>query len=304
MYDTTNLGLHSQGFSSSQFDLIGSILSNAEIKSDAKTSEFKSIEGNILGLRARMTEREFYLCGSICKAHLNNNLETLTRADTKEFFEKISDMLHLPIYKAKVTRLDIAHNLQMNHEIENYFPFLGECNYLIRLPQPNCLYYKNGLRMIAFYDKIAESKSSRCIIPNDFRNINLLRYELRFLKKLANQLNVAVVLAEDLYDEHFYKSLNERWLFEYQKIKKNNLLTPKTKAMTSKDANDYLLASLIEQQGQSNILNQITLWKGLFNNEREFYRFREKILKMKDLTQPSELLAELDSKIYQQAITF
>ena len=74
--------------------------------------------------------------------------------------------------------------------------------------------------------------------------------------------------------------------------------------MTSKEGKEYLLATLIQMQGQSSIINCMSTWKAHFKNEREFYRFMANIKSMKDMIEPSELIDELNTKIRNQAIIY
>jgi len=58
---------------------------------------------------------------SLCKWYLGNNFETLQRKDVQHAIEKLSDTLHLPIDKAKVTRFDVAQNFIMKYQISPFF---------------------------------------------------------------------------------------------------------------------------------------------------------------------------------------
>ena len=53
--------------------------------------------------------------GSLCKWYLGDNLQTMNRKDTKMAIEKLSDLLHIPMNKAMVTRIDVSQNFIMKH---------------------------------------------------------------------------------------------------------------------------------------------------------------------------------------------
>ena len=53
---------------------------------------------------------------SLCKWFLGDNFQGLTRGDTMRAIEKLSDLLLLPMDRAMVSRIDVAHNFIMSHE--------------------------------------------------------------------------------------------------------------------------------------------------------------------------------------------
>lgn len=304
MYDTIKLWLPIDNLSSSHFNQIAERFNSPQIKTDYFTGEIKSVHGKVLGMDSIVSHGGLYLNGSICKSYLKDNFQTLTRQDTARAIEQISDTLLLPISKANVFRLDIAQNFFMEHQVENYYSFLGECCHFKRLVQPKSIYYQNGLRTMLFYNKVEESKSKGLVVPIDWKNKHVLRYELRFTKRLTKQFNVASLLAKDLYENAFYNITIKKWLTEYNKIRKIKLLKPDAFNMTSKEGKEYLLATLIQMQGQSLVINCMNTWKEHFKNEREFYRFMANIKSIKDMTEPSELIDELNTKIRNQAIIY
>ena len=168
--------------------------------------------------------------GSLCKWYLGNNFQTLGRNDTQQAIEKLSDTLHLPIYKAIVTRLDIATNIFMEHPVQVYYNHLGELNYCKRVPVINgsdgtegLYYFKNNKSgLLVFYNKIKEQKSKRQPIPELYQNRHVLRYEQRYTGQLSKIFNVEHVTAEMLYNEKFYIDIIKGWGDNYKAIKKIN----------------------------------------------------------------------------------
>ncbi len=100
----------------------------------------------------------------MCKYYFVTNLLTLRIEDTKRTIEKLSDSLHLPFHLANVTRIDFGTNLIMEHELEIYFPYLGQLRYYKKLEHDNGLYLRNSKRELVFYDKTKEQKRkiSKC----------------------------------------------------------------------------------------------------------------------------------------------
>ena len=101
------------------------------------------ITGDLNGLKISLNTNQIKVKdGSLCKWFLGDNFKTMGRSDTQKAIEKLSDILHLPMGRATVTRLDVAQNFITMHSPEVYFNHLGELRYTARLLQPNGLYYK------------------------------------------------------------------------------------------------------------------------------------------------------------------
>jgi hypothetical protein len=264
----------------------------------------KYISGYTLGMKAIVLPIGLSLTGSLCKSYMNNNFQTLTRQCTQRAIEQLSDIIHISLNGAKVSRVDIGQNIIVNEAPEKYYYFLGNSKHFERLEQPHSITYQQGLRTKLFYNKVEEAKSKKLLLPVMFENRHVLRYELRFMSRLPKQFNKAIVIAQDLYNEAFYIDMLQRWIGEYSIIHKNKLLTPKTETMTSKQATDYFLAILIELQGQNNALEVASHLKDRFPSPREFKRFKAKINSLKDLTQESDLIKELGTKINRVAESF
>lgn len=257
------------------------------------------ITGGIQNLNISLNNQFVSINGSLAKWFNGNNIEPLTRQDTQRAIEKLSDFLHLPVKDSKVTRLDFASTLLMNEKPALYFPYLSESQHFKRHTQGTTLYFKNGNREKCFYDKFLECKANKTPLLG-LENTNLLRFELRYMKRLDKAFNVPELKGSTLYEEVFYKDLVERWVTEYRSISKNKLFIPSMKNLTNKNANNVMLALLMEKSGQNEVLELAENWKGYFSNDREFYRFKAKLKNMKALTEPSPLITELDSKILQE----
>jgi hypothetical protein len=253
--------------------------------------------GHTLGMKTSVSSNGLSLTGSLCKSYLNDNFQTLTRQCTQRAIEQLSDLIHISLNGARVSRVDIGYNLLMNEAPENYYYFLRGSKHYARLTQPHSITYQQGLRTKLFYNKVEEAKSKKQKLPEIFENRHVLRYELRFMSRLPKQFNKAIITAQDLYNEAFYIDMLQRWFDEYNTIQKNKLLTPKTEIMTNKEGTDYFLAMLIEVQGQNNALEMANHLKDRFTNPREFKRFKAKINGLKDFTQESDLIKELSTKI-------
>ena len=241
---------------------------------------------------------------SFCKWILGNNFKTLTRGDIQQGIEKLSDILHLPMERAKVTRLDVGQNIVTKAPTDVYLRHLGALKWTKRLPQSTGLYYTGVNYQLAFYDKLREQRRAGDVIPELYKGRNVLRYELRFLHRLTNLLNVLEVTGGLLYDEAFYISLFQQWRGYYRNIQKIGDIELNFEAMTTKrDLYKAGLLALVEQRGgQLEVIAQINeAMKRGDLSKKQAYDLRETVneaCKVRGgLVKTNDTIKELDKKI-------
>lgn len=242
--------------------------------------------------------------GSLCKWYLGDNYQTMGRKDTQKAFEKLSDTLHLPMDKATITRLDVAHNFIVRYPIDVYFNHLGVLKNAARLIEPYSLYYRKCGMRLAFYDKNREQKANREPIPDLYNGRNVLRYEQRYTQRVASQLNVFEVTGKDLYDEAFYMSVLSLWWDSYKNIQKINDVSLNFQAMkTKRDLYRMGVLSLIGLVGgQLALLDQIAeaQKKGELTAKQalDLRRAVQDACKEREgLSVPNDAIQELDKKV-------
>jgi len=262
------------------------------------------ITGNLSGFRISVSQNGVSLKdGSLCKYYLGDNFQTLGRGDTKKAIEKLSDILHLPINKATITRIDVAQNYIVKHPTSVYFNHLGNCVHNKRLEQPDGLYYTNSRGLLVFYDKLKEQKAKGQKIPELYCNKNTLRYEMRHKARLKDTFKVERVTAEMLYNETFYRNIIDKWHKAYKDIQKINDISLNFEAMkTKKELYLMGLVSLIDKQGgEMAIKQQINeaFKKGTLSRKQKFDLFNaiSEASKVSIATIQSDVIQELDKKI-------
>jgi len=239
---------------------------------------------------------------SLCKYYLGDNFKTLTRGDTKRAIEKICDILHLPFHLANVTRIDVAKNLIMKFDEKIYYPYLGEAQFYNRLEQNNGLYYNNQLRQLLFYGKEFEQILKKQPIPELYKGRNVLRFEMRFRKRLREQFNKPEITAGLLYDETFYGYLINRWKDEYFSIQKiNSKLNSMKPTGSKKELIENLALYTIIELGQPKVLNLIKEWQetGLISKKQAFDQrsFIKQLSKTPIDEKGNDLINELNQKV-------
>ncbi|MCX6155447.1 MAG: hypothetical protein NT007_14935 [Candidatus Kapabacteria bacterium] len=242
---------------------------------------------------------------SLPKYFFGNNFDTMTRINVKDAFERISDTISLPLDKARITRIDVAHNMAMKYIPTIYLPNLGTCRHYERLPNESSLYYRNKKRQLIFYDKNQEAKDKKFPIPILYQNSNYLRYEIRFEHRINKQLGKNEITVGNLYEENFYNKLNHVWFDNYEniyKIKKINLDYTMVKTTKQRLAH-ALLKDIQSGGGLVEELNRITqAQKQGILKPYEACRLRKlasDACKNTLFTTENELITELDSQIKQ-----
>lgn len=261
------------------------------------------VTGNAGNLRVGISERGISITGSLAKFYLSTNLHTFTRSDTIRAFEMMADTLHLPIHKAKITRVDIGHNIITDYKPELYYPYLGQSARYIRSTFDKTLYYQNGQRTKKAYNKIAESMKSKVSIPDLYAGKNVLRFEVSYTAKLPKQFNQALITPDTLIDERFYIEMYDRWYNEYEAIDKVGLFNMDTsKINTPKDYLEQFLATCILEKGLDNVLNHIEVMREqkVYKQPEYYSTLKRKIKKMvrnSNKAEQPELIQELNKKM-------
>lgn len=242
--------------------------------------------------------------GSFCKWLLGNNLQTMGCNDVKIGLEKLSDILHLPMSKAIVSRIDIAQNIMLKYPIEEYLSHFGYCGNIKPSEQPNGVYYHQKNLSFCLYEKIKEQKDAKNIIPELFQKQNCMRMELRLKKRLAAILKRGSITGALLYDEAFYFEMVNLWDNYYKSIQKINDVQMNFKTM--KTVTDFRRNSLLDwierNGGQTAAINQVK--NAQKRNEltaKQAYDLKKEIETIYNIgngfTCQSEAIIELDRKV-------
>lgn len=223
MYDTITMRLDTtDGVGRGYIDRFPQIVGEDNCTVEVKAGSLIRIKADIDGLNMAVTPFDVRVCiGSLGKWVLGDNVQTLSRGDTAKAMEKLSDMMHLPMNQARVTRFDIGKNIPTKHGFEVYVGHFGEMGRYKRGYVNNTLYYETGTTKVCVYDKLRQVKDDGGEIPELYRDCNLLRFEVRYFKRLP-KIFKQDVMGETLTDEDFYIDVGKRWLKAYRQIHKIN----------------------------------------------------------------------------------
>jgi len=307
MYDKVKLWVNRFDIGE-QYPNIVNLLDTAKEQTDLNTGEVK-VFGYLEGLRLNLYQSGLSIEGSLPKFLYQSNIYTLNRQTTPQAFEKIGDKLHFNIKDAKVLSLEFGTNFIMKYPVYRYLERLGD---MPRLERSNytasSLYYKPKTKaqqkVFSFYDKIAEAKASKMIVPNGLEDANLLRYEMRLKGRLPTLFKAKEVTASTLSEELFYYSAIKLYQVHYNSISKKNILTfdNMSKIKTVKDAQEVLMALLINQSDQEQIKAYFDALKEakVFDDRKNYTRLKNKIKEISNkagFVVSDDLIKELDNEI-------
>lgn len=250
--------------------------------------------------------------GSLSKFYLGNNLQQMTRKDTQMAFEKLSDTLHIPAGKAKVTKYHFARNIITDHPAQMYLDYFGPCLKYQKYPQPHGIYYKlkSSKNELCVYDKIKETKDRRESIPELYQNKHVIRLEDRANTNPARYLKCSTLTGADLYDENIYTRIFKEWYYKFSNIQFLNDMQIDFSKITTKEqlkkAGIIVLINsfggpeqLLKNLNEARLKNEIT--------RKQKGDLRKLIIeqsKDKLHTKVPELIIELQEKIKQSARYF
>lgn len=303
MYDNLHMRLATVGADTST---VVSRLSNAKQNIDIETGEVRSF-GYLNNLRVSVYESGLYIVGSLAKYFNGGNIYTLNRKTTEQAMQKLSDELGLDISTAKVTYLEFGDSFIMEHKVEEYLKRLSAMPRMARNQQEYSLYFQcRGMeqpKSAVFYDKRLELLKKKEPLPDGFKSLNLLRYEIRFKNRLPQQIGWPEVTASTLSDREFYRKMLNHYQQIYFSISKRKTLKPSAlrDIRNPKDAFDCLVGMLISQADPKQIEDFIgDLSTGTNLDRVQLYRLGkmvERVSTKGKLMEQDTLISELDNHI-------
>lgn len=197
--------------------------------------------GNIFNFKVNANHEYLVLKGSLAKYHNGNNFTDFYRKDIETAFKSLQDELGFSLSNAIVQRIDFGCCLIMNYPINCYLEsLLTPKRHHKQIFDSSYLNFFNSNKAITFYDKFDSNLSQlsksgleieKDLVQNQFGKF-VLRYEIRYLKKVAKQLNENEIRVPLLYDSNFYNKLCDRWILEFENIPKQKVNRVNVKSIT------------------------------------------------------------------------
>lgn len=258
------------------------------------------------GQKVIISDNSVSFQGSITKYYNNTNLIDLKPIEISYAIEKLSDELHLPIEKSKVTKLHIGLNIETNYSADVYFPALGNKPRFERHKQNSSIYYSNLMNALTIYDKIRECKSHKFSIPIDYKMKHITRTELR-LKSLSKYFKMNSVFLSDLTNRDFQTNAINALIKEYESIHKINISDMNIKEIkTPNHFIQFCASQYILSQGPESIkaLTKQLKQRKAFKNKESYSRLNSNINKLstnKNHNNDTILINEINSKLTEKA---
>ena len=269
---------------------------------ESKSDDQIFFSGDLGNLKVRFSKNTLSVENSICRWYLGDNLKTLTRKSIGLANEKLSDILHVNMQDAEVIRLDVGHNYPMKYKPKAYFDSLGQLPRYNRLEQPNGVCFRTENIELIFYDKIVEYKKKQGKLPEEYSDLNLLRYELKLKNNLKRTLKRPEVTVQNLSNVDFYNQINKLHYEMYSKVEKRKELNLNIGGMKGvKGLGNTGIVSLINLIGQNQLIKMINnnYIRGIISpREKRDMLDRVKLLaNSESLFSESSLASELSNSI-------
>ncbi len=174
--------------------------------------------GNI---NIKIDNNGFHLEGSAPKHINNNNIETLKFNQVDTFITSLNEAIGSDISGLTITRIDITDNIHVSNAPILYKRHLGNCRYFQRVDyEMNGVQYINNTRKHTFYDKLLEQRNNGILIPKQYDDKHLLRYEYSIMKRRKDHLGESITTLHDLTIPDNYLLLVDKWDNMFDQIHK------------------------------------------------------------------------------------
>ncbi len=327
LYDTVNIWIDSIDTPTGKpFDVSGYFddVPKFTVRQDGT---IENIIGHIRNYSVVLYPNGILLKGSLPKLLKQSNIYFLTIEEAKQAIEYLSDSLHVDIAKGIIKCLHIAGNIQTNYKPTVYYPFLGEKEGFFRnlkYLKMGTLYYDQQLKrptmQMYFYDKTKELQDKEKVIPPEFLDVNLLRYEVRLNKPQKNLKLPETPRVKLLWERDFSIKSVELWRQQYGSINKinpksneygnnNNLISifmnNTKKYKRPADMATAILLQLLQQLGggQSAVDMYMAGLKAMnyYQNPSQYTRERARVKRIlaaqTTIDNKNDLITELETKI-------
>lgn len=287
MYDTLVIAVPYNG----ELSRIGNRLSKARDETDLETGD-RLIHGMLEDYRFKVSTQSILISCNVSKQHNGNNVDLLTPDQLRDELGKLSEWIGENVLSGKVRRVDVAATLQTEYAPRVY---TGSLQSLARFQRGqwednDTVHFRTTREEREFYDKVKETGGK---LPEQYRGKNLLRYEQRHRKGVAQRLPFLTSVGSLLIPEHWNR-LVDIWEQGYTEITKTgDTIVESIKGKI--DFNEYAIAHLAAENPDA--ING--LLSGMGKDARKY--IRQAIRKATAKFPKSETGEELDRLIREKA---
>lgn len=300
MYDTFKLILTNEY--NPKINFLDNIPDSLQITHRGVEYGINVVRGRMRNLKFNIKRSKLIIEGSIHVFCKGENISPMTFSEFKEVIDELISMTGYPLLNARVSRFDFSGNILLKSIVTAYLTYFGEkSRYRKQVFDAGINYCTEELYLI-FYDKIKELKRKRESIPEYFQGKNVMRFEMRFMRKLGKTFKVQELTLKHLIDPAFFNKLCHRWRDEFKSIVMEmespiglNPTGSKPKLL------EQLAIHQVNQIGIDNFLNEISSWQAIDKiTKKEAYEIRKFIKTSTSEQYPlaeNELIRELNLKV-------
>lgn len=246
--------------------------------------------------------------GSLSSLYHGSNFYSLNRQTLPLAVSLLEDSLNIPLRNGKITRLDLAQSIILDHHPNAYLKYFGMCNYHQRLEHQNGIEHRNSERNSLFYNKKEECRKKKKPVPREFETLNIGRFETRLqgANSVNRQMGTNNLALGDLCIPAIYNQMYQVWGKSFDAIEKiTDGIEFKTELFLQPKqlCNQLMFEGIKSYGGPIGLRNRLATAKrsGVFKTPKQYSSAKRKVRLLNsipDLTMTSPLIAELEQKVH------
>ncbi len=284
---------------------------NTPPENQRRTDEH-TFKGNIGNMKILETMDGVTITGSIARYLQGQNIEPLTREKYADALKKLENDTGIDFHKGILRRVDMGASIITQFTAAEYMRLFDVMPVYELIPRKDI----NGLKQVLYctrkgafefaaYDKIKELTEKKEIIPDFYKNSNVLRLEYRIIRRQgikAKLGNGKDVTPWELAEKDRYRELQNLFYKFYKSIPKKGrrVFVDGGKEITPKELNDIIA----ESYRQTNPNEYRALIQTLSDRGRLSEKSKERIREQERknarnyaFSDTNGLIAELDAKM-------
>ncbi len=283
--------------------------SNKQIENIRRTGQ-DHFNGHIKNIKINQNLDGCFLCGSIAKYLKGQNINPLTREEIEQALLYLQQDTGLDFSKAVIQSLEIGTSIKLKNPVTEYLQCfdginnskykLFECRTCNGL-ESLCYRTKTGGLEFSCYDKIQEMKDKRQEIPESYKNLYVIRLEL----KIKNRQAIRGIFEKDLppfelANKYIIAELQRQFSKFYKQIPKTKrtVYLDMSKAVTPAEL-EKLQAEAYRQEHSKELADIMKAGKDKgFLSDKTLERIRAKNKQNKGFSEKNGLIDELDDKLH------
>jgi hypothetical protein len=296
MIDTLNLQLDSTQFDYKHIKQI--FQDKLDFIADNRFKNGSSTTVHHGNYKFSLSEKYLTATGSLTKLFYGNNIQNLNFTQIHQALMQFETLFEIPFDNAKIKRLDVAANMQMDMPINLYLDLLTTPeHYKLRLYEGETKSFEGSKNKLLFYDKVAEVRKNDRASYSAFQNTYILKYEISLTKNIAKNLSLQDFTMKNLFDPVVYEYLLNEWQAGYYRIPKlTKMLPSQISYQTLSSFKDSLILQGMNSMGGVEVLNMAINQADIKKNVK--YLIKNYVEGIKNVEPLSPVLQyELDAKI-------